>query len=67
FSEYNIFKTRDGLVVFDLGSAVDIRHKNAKEFLERDIKNITRFFMKRGLTVENPSDIMARITNQATP
>ncbi|MGQ0795409.1 MAG: serine protein kinase RIO, partial [Nitrosopumilaceae archaeon] len=38
FSEYNIFKTRDGLVVFDLGSAVDIRHKNAKEFLERDIK-----------------------------
>jgi len=50
------------LIVFDLGSAVDIRHKNAKEFLERDIKNITRFFVKRGLTVENPSDIFARIT-----
>ena len=63
FSEYNIFKTEDGLVVFDLGSAVDIRHKNAKEFLERDIKNISRFFVKRGLTVENPYDIMARIIN----
>ena len=62
FSEYNIFKTENGLVVFDLGSAVDIRHKNAKEFLERDIKNISRFFVKRGLTVENPSDILARIT-----
>jgi len=62
FSEYNIFKTENGLIVFDLGSAVDIRHKNAKEFLERDIKNITRFFVKRGLTVENPSDIFARIT-----
>ena len=63
FSEYNIFKTENGLVVFDLGSAVDIRHRNAKEFLERDIKNISRFFVKRGLTVENPSDILARITN----
>ena len=63
FSEYNIFKTEKGLVVFDLGSAVDIRHRNAKEFLERDIKNISRFFVKRGLTVENPSDILARITN----
>ena len=62
FSEYNIFKTQNGLIVFDLGSAVDIRHKNAKEFLERDIKNISRFFVKRGLTVENPSDILARIT-----
>ena len=63
FSEYNIFKTENGLVVFDLGSAVDIRHKNAKEFLERDIKNISRFFVKRGLTVEHPSDILARIIN----
>jgi len=61
FSEYNIFKTHNGLIIFDLGSAVDVRHKNAKEFLERDIKNITRFFVKRGLTVENPSDIFARI------
>ncbi len=63
FSEYNIFKTENGLILFDLGSAVDIRHKNAKEFLQRDIANISRFFAKRGLTVEHPSDIMARITN----
>lgn len=63
FSEYNIFKTENGLVLFDLGSAVDIRHKNAKEFLQRDITNISRFFAKRGLTVEHPSDIMTRIAN----
>ena len=62
FSEYNVFKTENGLIVFDLGSAVDIRHKNAREFLERDIKNISRFFVKRGLTVENPSDVFVRIT-----
>ena len=48
--------------VFDFGSAVDIRHPNAIEFLERDIKNMTRFFVKRGLTVENPIDILKRIT-----
>ncbi|HJU14773.1 MAG TPA: serine protein kinase RIO [Candidatus Nitrosotalea sp.] len=63
FSEYNIFKTENGLVLFDLGSAVDIRHKNANEFLQRDITNISRFFAKRGLTVAHPSDIMARMRN----
>ncbi|MGI0027333.1 MAG: RIO1 family regulatory kinase/ATPase, partial [Nitrosopumilaceae archaeon] len=63
FSEYNIFKTEKGLIVLDFGSSVDIRHQNAKEFLERDIKNITNFFVKRGLTVENPSDILERIMN----
>ena len=63
FSEYNIFKTENGLILFDLGSAIDIKHKNAKEFLQRDVENITRFFVKRGLTVEHPSDIMARITS----
>jgi RIO kinase 1 len=61
FSEYNIFKTENGLIVFDLGSAVDIKHPKAMKFLERDIKNITYFFVKRGLTVENPIDILKRI------
>ncbi len=60
-SEYNIFKTADELIVFDFGSAVDIRHPNVKEFLERDINNITKFFVKRGLTVKNPVDILERI------
>lgn len=60
-SEYNIFKTEDGIVLFDLGSAVDTLHPNAKNFLERDIKNVSYFFAKRGLVVENPSDILAKI------
>ena len=62
-SEYNIFKTKEGPVVFDFGSAVDIRHPKTKEFLERDISNITRFFVKRGLTVDNPIDVFKRVTN----
>ena len=58
FSEYNIFKTDNGLVLFDLGSAVDLRHPNAQEFLKRDINNITRFFSKRGITVNNPTKVL---------
>ena len=61
FSEYNIFKTDAGLVVFDLGSAVDLRHPNAEEFLKRDINNITRFFKKRGVFVEDPNIILEDI------
>jgi len=60
-SEYNIFKTDAGPVVFDFGSAVDIRHPKTKEFLERDISNITKFFVKRGLTVDNPIDVFKRV------
>ena len=63
FSEYNIFKTENGLVLFDLGSAVDLRHPNAKEFLKRDISNITRFFSKRGIEVDDPIEIFEEITS----
>lgn len=61
FSEYNIFKTIDGLIVFDLGSAVDIRHPNSDEFLKRDISNITKFFNKRGILVEDPDILFEEI------
>ncbi|MCX8191374.1 MAG: AarF/UbiB family protein, partial [Nitrososphaerales archaeon] len=56
-SEYNIFKWRRELIVFDFGSAVDIGHPSADQFLMRDISNINRFFMKRGIDVE-PEDII---------
>ena len=58
FSEYNIFKENNHLVVFDLGSPVDLRHPNAQEFLKRDINNITRFFKKRGISVEDPNAVL---------
>ena len=61
FSEYNIFKTKNGLVFFDLGSAVDLRHPNSLEFLKRDINNITRFFSKRGINVSDPKKILEEI------
>ncbi|QUC64929.1 serine protein kinase RIO [Nitrosopumilus sp. K4] len=61
YSEYNIFKTKNGLIVFDLGSAVDLRHPNSQEFLKRDINNITRFFSKRRISVDDPSKIFEDI------
>jgi len=61
FSEYNIFKTKKGLTIFDLGSAIDLRHPNSHEFLKRDINNITRFFAKRGISVNEPSEIFEDI------
>jgi len=62
FSEFNIFKTKNGLILFDLGSAVDLRHPNSLGFLKRDINNISNFFVKRGLTVKHPSDVFGEIT-----
>jgi RIO kinase 1 len=62
FSEYNIFKTENGLVLFDLGSAVDLEHPKSHEFLKRDIENISNFFVRRGLTVKNPIDIINEVT-----
>jgi RIO kinase 1 len=61
FSEFNIFKTKKGLILFDLGSAVDHQHPQAEEFLKRDINNITNFFVKRGLTVKNPIDVFDKV------
>ena len=61
FSEYNIFKTEKGLVLFDLGSAVDLKHPNTVEFLKRDINNITKFFSKRGIAVKDPEKVLREI------
>lgn len=61
FSGFNIFKTAQGLVVFDLGSAVDLRHPNSLQFLKRDINNITKFFSRKGVSVDDPLNIFEDI------
>lgn len=61
YSEYNIFKTDNGLIIFDLGSAVDLKHPNSKVFLKRDISNINRFFNKRGIPVTDPDVVYEEI------
>jgi RIO kinase 1 len=61
-SEYNIFKHGKSLILFDFGSAVDVRHPLSKEFLIRDLNNINRFFIKRGLKVEPIEDLIKKVT-----
>ena len=50
-SEYNVFKNSNDLILFDFGSAVDVSHPMSKNFLLRDLKNLHRFFSKRGIPV----------------
>ncbi|MDD9809406.1 MAG: serine protein kinase RIO [Thaumarchaeota archaeon] len=61
-SGYNLFFAAGGVMAFDLGSAVDTRHPMALEFLKRDINNVTGLFVRHGLEVENPADVLARVT-----
>lgn len=63
-SEYNIFKTGDGVMLFDFGSAVDIQHPNSKQFLVRDVVNVTRFFEKRGIEVLDAAQAVEKIIGE---
>ena len=61
-SEYNIFRSGDGIMLFDFGFAVDVKHPNSKQFLVRDVLNINRFFEKRGVETGDTADIVEQIT-----
>lgn len=63
-SEYNIFKTDRGMMLFDFGSAVDIQHPNSKQFLVRDVMNINRFFEKRGIEVIDAASAVEKIKGE---
>lgn len=52
-SEFNVFLHNNKIILFDFGSAVDVSHPHAEQFLMRDISNINRFFSKRGIEVYN--------------
>lgn len=65
-SEYNIFRSDKGIMLFDFGSAVDIKHPNSKQFLVRDVLNINRFFEKRGVETGDIADIVEQITKGVT-
>jgi RIO kinase 1 len=65
-SEYNVFRSEQGIMLFDFGSAVDIKHPNSKQFLVRDVLNINRFFEKRGVETDDIADIVEQITKSVT-
>ena len=62
-SEYNILMTDDGPVMIDVGQAMTSDHYNAKELLERDVRNINRFFRNRGADVWTDAEVIEETLN----
>jgi RIO kinase 1 len=48
-SEYNILNNNEELVIIDVGQCVTTMHPNAKQFYERDILNMSKYFAKQGV------------------
>ena len=46
FSEYNVLIHNDEPVIIDVGQTVSKENPMAMEFLQRDVKNIVKFFKK---------------------
>jgi len=46
-SEYNVFVTTQGVVVFDWPQAVPTDHENSEELLARDVENIVNYFRRK--------------------
>ena len=48
-SEYNILNNDEELVIIDVGQSVSTMHPKAKEFFERDVRNMSRWFKRYGV------------------
>jgi len=50
-SEYNIIFFKNKLYIIDMGQTVGTKYHKAKEFLDRDLNNLVKFFCSKGLKV----------------
>jgi RIO kinase 1 len=62
-SEYNILVQEKKVFVIDIGQGVLLSHPQAKEFFERDLYNISKFFTKKGLK-KSFEEIYADVKNK---
>ena len=60
-SEFNILYYKQPYLI-DMGQSVTRDHPRALQFLMRDIKNVNRFFAKKGCTVEPELDLFHSIS-----
>ena len=51
-SEYNILNYKDKAILIDLSHGVKLESPNSQELLERDIKNVERYFLKRKIKMD---------------
>jgi RIO kinase 2 len=60
-SEYNVFVTDAGVVVFDWPQAVATDHENARELLDRDVENVVGYFERKypGQVADVDTDALA--------
>jgi RIO kinase 1 len=64
-SPYNILAQGERLVIIDLPQVVDIvGNPKGVEFLQRDCRNVCRWFVSRGLDVD-PEELLAELLAQA--
>jgi RIO kinase 1 len=64
FSEYNVLMKRAEPVIIDVGQAVLATHPNAMEFLERDARNLARYFGKLGVETD-AAELLSSIRGDA--
>ncbi len=63
-SEYNIVLFNDKPYFIDMGQSVLIDHPLAMKYLERDIRNVVRFFLKFGIKID-AQDVMEIVMSRA--
>lgn len=51
-SEYNIVVHRGKPYIIDVSQAMPVKHPNARSLLERDVKNIVKFFSRKGVNAD---------------
>ncbi|MCK4456982.1 MAG: serine protein kinase RIO, partial [Thermoplasmata archaeon] len=62
-SEYNILMDDDTPVIIDVGQGVPLEHAMAEEWLQRDLANITRYFVKLGVETD-VEDVNKRVRGE---
>jgi len=56
-SEFNVLMLGDEPIIIDVGQAVLLGHSQAEEWLERDVKNMVRFFKKYGVRLDAAEEL----------
>jgi RIO kinase 1 len=62
-SEYNILLSNDGPVIIDVGQAVVLDHPNSRDYLERDVHNLVKYFNGFDLDYDEKK-LLAEITGE---
>jgi RIO kinase 1 len=65
-SEYNIMIWEEKPVLFDISQSVLIDHPLSRKLLERDVRNLNRFFKKRGVETPNTQESIRWIQDGKT-